>query len=454
MRANHRRRGPVSTRSAAVFVSALLGIVVCGSAALRAQIQSPEEIQRQREEAERRRIEYLDQKRKVDHINARVRQYKKLMDSVPFTLVPGTSNMVQVYVNGHDIHDVAQRLYFVSDGATESGFSSFYWPLVLFLNQASTYDGGMPRYGKLDPQRSENNVAVFPNVRKQGDVAVVAQITGADSALALQLTSPVVAAYRQRLQEEVERLAALGGDVELLPGPSRMPDEAQRDPYRPVQTEPKPEYPPRRIVTAGSSTQLASTDPVPVDRSAPLEPAPPAWSLRQGVNMLGPSYEGYNMQYAPDHLDLSPEVGPVAFLGGRDSFGMPHTQPGMLFGLSQRAFKFLLLNESALVVFSTAGAPAVNGVNLSTGLDFDVLGINLSGMVGLTSLRVVGETVTGPSFAGKLRMPITEHLYLGGLFRVTNLEKFRVDEVDATGTRVRRTGVTRASYAGISLTLR
>jgi hypothetical protein len=96
-----------------------------------------------------------------------------------------------------------------------------------------------------------------------------------------------------------------------------------------------------------------STDPVVVDRTLPLEPMPPAWALRQGVNMLGPAYEGYDMHYSPDKFDLSPEVAPMAFLGGRDPVGKPRTQPGLHFGLNQRFFKYLIVSESAFVAFSS-----------------------------------------------------------------------------------------------------
>jgi hypothetical protein len=329
--------------------------------------------------------------------------------------------------------------------------------MVLFLNQASQYDGGLPRYGRLDPQNPETNVAVFPNIRKQDYVAVVAQITGQDSALALQLTTPVLAAYRQRLQEEVDRLAERGGEVYLVEGPASMPSETRVAMFTNMPAEPKEQYPPRRVTVQGTGGTKAfvSSDPVPVDRAAPLDPAPPAWSLRQGVNMLGPEYEGYNLTYQPDRIDLQPEVGPIVFMGGRDPFGNPRTQPGIALGLNQRFFGFLLANESAFVVWSAGDAPAINGVNLGAGLDFDVRGINLSGTVGITSLRVVGETATGLSFGGKLRFPLTQHVYVGALVRVSNIEKFRVEQRDASGELIAgRAGVTRASYAGITFLLR
>jgi hypothetical protein len=452
------RRSDIGARTPCTWLLLLVTCALCiAPRTVRAQpAASPDAIQRQREDAERRRLQYLDQKRKTDHINERVRLYKELMASVPFELVPGTSNMVQVYVDDHDIRRVAQRIYFVADGSDEAGFASYYWPMVLFLNQAKEYDGGLPLYGRLDPQNPENNVAVFPNVRKQDFVAVVAQITGTDSAMALQLTTPVVAAYRKRLQEEVERLASRSGEVSLIEGPASMPAETRYVLFKNMPSEPREQYPPRRsVVQVASSAQLVSNDPVAVDRPIPLDPAPPAWSLRQGVNMLGPEYEGYNLKYEPDRLDLQPEVGPIAFMGGRDAAGNARTQPGVTLGLNQRFFDFLLVNESAFVVWSAGDAPAVNGVNLGAGLDFDILGVNLAGSVGITSLRVVGETATGLSFGGKLRFRTTQHLFVGALIRVSSIDKFRVEQRDASGNLINgRAGVTNASYAGIVFTLR
>lgn len=447
-RSTKRRRSP---RGLLTWRGVLIGLAVTSTALA----QTPEQIQRQREEAERKHIEYLDQKRRVDHINERVAEYKRLMTSTPFELAPGTVNMVQVYVSGHNIREVAHDLYFVSDGATEEGFASYYWPMVLYLNRASDYDGGLPRYGPLDPHTPEYNVAFFPNIRKQEYVAVVASISSSDSALAQQWAAGPVVAYRKRLEDEVARLYALGGEVRLPEGPARFPGEARLALFRHLPTEPQAHFPPRRPSAIGDIVIAASTDPVPVDRVIPLDPAPPAWLLRQGVNMLGPSYEGYNMKYAPERLDLQPEAGPIAFIGGRDHLGNPRTQPGAYFALNQRVFGFLLLNQSAFVVWSAGNAPGVNGGSLSAGLDFDIGILNLAGMAGFTGLRVNGSTETGPSFAGKIRIPITPNVLLGGVFRWTEIERFRVEERDTSGNLlVGRTGVSRASYFGLGLTLR
>ena len=436
-----------------------LVVVFLGLAALRplpaaAQEPTSEQIQRQREEAERRRLEYLDQKRRVDHINERVRAYKELMASVPFEAVPGTTNLAQVFVNGHDVRQVAHRLYFLADGADEQGFERYYWPMFQVLNQTSAYDPpGMPQYGRLDAGSPEINVAVFPNVRKQEFVAVVAQVTAADSALAVQMTTPVVAAYRQRLEELVQRGVADAGDVPPPTGPAWLDPEPRVELCRGMPTEPRAAYPKRH---APSATEVAAAreSVVAVDQPVSLDPAPPAWSLRQGINMLGAQYEGYNLNYTPDKLDMQPEVGPILFMGGRDPEGQPRTQPGLHFGLSQRVFDFLLVNESAFVAFSAGKAPAVNGGSLSAGLDIDIGPFNVSGLAGVTLLHVVGRTASGLSLAGKARAPLAEHVSMGLVYRLTNIERFRVEERDSQGNLlIGRSGVTNAGYAGISFIL-
>jgi hypothetical protein len=418
---------------------------------------SSEEIQRQREEAERRRLEYLSEKARVDRINEKVRRYKDLMTRIPFEPVPNTSNMVQVYVNGHDIRDVAWRIYSIADGASEAGFAGTYWPTVMFLNRAKDYDTGYPQYGKLDAQSPEINVALFPAIRKQGFEAIVAQIGNPDSSMALQLTAPVVRAYRKRLEEEVTQLAARGGDVWQPDGPAHMPGENKQALFRGLPMEPRESYPPRRLVAGplGGPAPGAS-EPVPVDRPIPLEPAPPAWALRQGINMLGPNYEGYNLQYKPSELDLQPEVGPIAFMGARDAKGNARTLPGMHFALTQRIFRFLLLSESAFVAFSAADAPAVNGGSLGAGVDISLWGYAmLTATGGFTAVRVVGATETGPSLSGRVRIPITDHLFVGTLYRRTNLDHFRVEERDRRGNLRRgRMGVVDASYVALTISLR
>ena len=434
-------------------------LIACGFAAgpmpsnPQAQAPSSEEIQRQREQAEQQRREYLEQKARVDRINARVAEYKRLMETVPFELVPGSTNLVQVYVNGHDVRDVARRIYEVADGASDAGFANSYWPMFLALNHAKQYDGGVPLYGRLDPESPDKNIAVFPNVRKQEFSAVVATITSQDSAMALGVTQEAVFAYRKRLADDVQRIFTLGGPVrEVEPGPARLPAEVRYAIFEGLPNQTRSLYPPRR--RAQTATVTMSTDSVLADRPAPLEPMPPAWVLRQGINMLGPQYEGYNLHYTPEHLAMQPEVGPLVFLGGRDPLGNARTQPGVYFGLNQRLFGFLLISQSAFVVFRAGDAPGVNGGNLNAGLDIDFGIVNLAGMVGLTGLRVVGETETGPSFAGRIRIPVSPTVLVGAHYRWSNLSRFRTESPDAGGTLIPRTGVHKASYFGFGITLR
>ena len=406
---------------------------------------SPEEIQRQRLEAERQRAEYERERQLVERINERVRQYKELMARIPFELAPNTSNMVVVYMNGHDLRQTARQIYDVSDDATDQGFQGSYWPMVQYLNRAKDYDTGMPSYGKFDPQSPELNVALFPNVRKQGYKAVVAQIANQDSSLALQMTAPVVLAYRKRLEEQVQTLSALGGEVADVEGPASMPADNRVALFRDLPAEPHDTYPPRR-----TGSKLVSTEPVAVDRAAPLDPAPPAWALRQGVNMLGPEYEGYNVQYTPDKFDLAPEFAPIAFMGGRDPEGNARTQPGFHFGLNQRFFKFLVVNEAAFVALSAGDAPSMNGGSVNAGLDVNIGRlVNLAALAGLGGVNVVGDFEAGPMFTGKMRVAITPRMSVLGLYMYSSITHYQVE--DSSGGR---TGVSNASYAGVGLVVR
>ena len=411
-----------------------------------AQQPSSEEIQRQREEAERKRHEYMDEKSRVEHINERVNLYKQLQASIPFEPVPNTSNMVQVFMNGQDLRETAEKIYSVADAATPAGFSASYWPTVLYLNRAKDYDGGLPRYGKLDPQSPELNVALFPNIRKQGYTAIVASIENADSSMALEMTAPVVLAYRKRLEAEVVLLAQRGGDVRMPRAPASLPGENHAELFRGAAQETKTEYPPRK---SAYPALYVSTDPVPVDMEASLEPAPRAYALQHGFNMLGPEYEGYNLEYNPGKVDLQPEVGVIAFMGGRNANGDAVTQPGVELGFNQRLFGFLLLNESAFVAFAASEAPVINGGSLSGGLDINFRVFNLAGMIGYTAVRLDGHTEDGPSYAVRLRAPIGPRVYLSGDYRFSNIEYFRV--VDETGGH---TGVTNASYFGLGFVFR
>jgi len=426
-----------------------------GSRAL-AQQPSPEEIQRQREEAERKRLEYVDEKSRVDHINERVALYKQLGASIPFEPVPNTSNMVQVFMNGQDLRDTAEKIYSVADAATPAGFSSSYWPTVLYLNRAKDYDGGLPRYGKLDPQSPELNVALFPNIRKQGYQAIVAAIENADSSMALEMTAPVVLEYRKRLEAEVVQLAARGGEVRLPESPASLPGENHGELFRGTVYETKDQYPPRK---SAYPSLYVSTEPVPVDLVATLDPAPRAMALQHGVNMLGPDYQGYDLEYKPGKVELQPDIGAIAFMGGRNANGEAVTQPGVLLGFNQRLFGFMLLNESAFVAFEASGAPVVSAGSVSAGLDVNFKFFNLAALLGYTNLRVIGHNEDGPSYVGRLRVPMSPRVFGSAEFRYSNLEHFRtIDQVpNGDGTYhdgTHRTGVTNASYFALGITLR
>ena len=241
------RRRNISRSYSALAAAAVWLALVCGGTRL-AVAQSPpsESIQKQREAMEREKLDYMDEKEKVEHINERVRRYKQLMASVPFELAPNTVNMVQVFVNGHDIRQIAWDLYSIADESSEERFAQSYWPKVLYLNRAKDYDTGMPSYGKLDANTPGINVALFPNIRKQGYRAVVAEISNQDSSAALAMTAPVVLAYRKRLAEQVESLAERGGEVLDVTGPASMPGENRVALFQGLQPEPAEQYPARR----------------------------------------------------------------------------------------------------------------------------------------------------------------------------------------------------------------
>jgi hypothetical protein len=407
---------------------------------------SSEDIQRQRLEAERQRADYLAEKARVEHINERVRQYKELMARIPFELAPNTVNMVMVYMNDQNLQKIAREIFDISDNSTTEKFEDSYWPMVLYLNRASDYYDGMPHYGKLDPESPEDNVALFPNVRKQGYKAVVSRISSEDSVISQRMTGPPLVAFRKRLQEQVRTLAAQGGEVPEAKAPARMPGENRVALFQGLQSEPQDTYPSR---SNPESSKFVSTEPVVVDRQIALDPSPPAWALRQGINMLGPNYEGYNVQYTPDRFDLAPEMAPIAFMGGRDPQGNARIQPGFHFGLNQRFFGFLVANECAFVAFGAAEAPSMNGGSVNAGLDANLSVFNLSALVGAAGVNVVGGFEFGPAFTGKVRVPVTPRMQILGLYTYTTITKYQVE--DATGGH---TGVSNASYAGLGIVVR
>lgn len=409
----------------------------------------PEEIQRNREEMERKKLEYREEKARVDDLNRRVDEYKRLRETIPFTNVQGTSNLIQVYVNRHDVRQIARQLYDLTTNATPEGFERNYWRTFLFLNRADKYMGGMPQYGTFDPQHPEDNVAVFPNIRKRGLEAVVAEIATADTAWAMQLTAPVVEAYKKRLQERVMKTALEVGEPPPVVGPERMSGENVVPLFAKAATEPSSTYPARRITdeTRLAAVQNTERPPVNVNQPISLEPAPPAWALQHEVTMLGPDYKGYNVEYQPGNFQLLPEGGAMAFFGGRDRFGNPRTQPGLYFGFNQRLWKLLLLNQTAFAAFSAGDAPAVNGGVLNAGVDLAVGPLSLAALVGYAAYNTVGKTDTGISFTGELRYLLAPRVYLGAIFTRSDVEIYQVPEEKLTG-------ITKPGFAGFSLTVR
>jgi hypothetical protein len=413
-----------------------------------------EEIQRNREDIERKRAEYREQSARVADFNARVARYKQLRETLPFSSVPGTTNIVQMYVNRHDVRAVARQIYDLTNTASDEGFRNDYWPKFLVLNQGHKYDGGLPLYGTLDPEHPDENVAVFPNIRKRGLEAVVARVDSTDILFGQNLTQPTVVYYRRRLRAEVERLVLEVGEPDPpTRGVQRLAAGPRFALFKGRQAEPLDVYPPRRITdpTLLAAASRTEPEPVPLDRAIALDPAPPAWALRQEITALGSDYEGYNVAYQPGKFQLQPEGGAMAFFGGRTPSGASATQPGLYFSFNQKLFHFLLLNETAFAAFGASDAPSVNGGSLNAGIDLDFGMFNFAGMVGFTAFNVVGQTEVGPTFTGKLRVLLNPRLYLGGVFTVSNA---RVSQVDVPDAAPPRNGIDDPGFVGLSLTIR
>jgi len=419
--------------------------------AVQAQAPTPDEIQRQREEMERRKIEYREEKARVEDLNARVERYKHLRESIPFTNVQGTSNLVQVHVNRHDVREVARQIYFLTTDASEDGFERDYWRAFLTLNQADKYPNGMPQYGTFDPSHPDENVAVFPNVRKRELSAVVAEIATIDTAFAMQLTTPVVAAYERRLRERVATQSLESGEPPLPAGPATMPGENTLPLLAAGAKEPKDTFPPRRVTdeTSLAAAGRVERQPVPVNHEIALEPAPPTWALGQEITMLGPGYSGYDAQYQPGDFELMPEAGAMAFFGGRDPLGNPRTQPGVYFAFNQKVWHLLAFSEMAFAAFEAGDAKAVNGGSLNAGIDYELGALGAAVLVGYAAFNTVGETETGFAFTGKLHYALAPRVYLGAIYTVSDVEIF-LSEVN--GQKV--SGITRPGFAGLSLTVR
>lgn len=411
----------------------------------------PDAIQKQREDLEQRKIEYREEKVRVEDLNARVERYKHLRESIPFTNVQGTSNLVQVHVNRHDVREIARQLYFITTGASEAGFERDYWRTFLALNQADKYPDRMPHYGTFDAQRPEENVAVFPNIRKRDLEAVVAEIATIDTAFAMQLTTPVVAAYERRLRESVATQSLQAGEPPPPSGPAHMPGENTLPLLAAGAKEPRDTFPPRRITdeTSLAAAGRVERKPVAVNQEIALDPAPPTWALGQEVTMLGAGYQGYDATYRPGDFELLPEGGAMAFFGGRDPQGNARTQPGVYFSFSQKLWHLLALNEMAFAAFSAGDAPAVNGGSLNAGVDYEIGAFGAAVLVGYAAFNTIGETETGLAFTGKLRYALAPRVLLGAIYTVADVEIF---QSETNGQK--RTGITQPGFVGISFTVR
>jgi len=438
-----------SYRTRAVVGPWLALLVVAVSAP--AQQPLPDEIQRQREDMERRKLEYKEEKAVVDDLNARVERYKQLRESIPFSGVPGTSNLLQVHVNRHDVRDVARQLYFLTTDSTPEGFERDYWRTFLIINQGDKYPGGVPQYGTFDVSHPEENVAVFPNIRKRDLSAVVAELVTVDTAYAMQYTAPVVAAYERRLRERVVKESSEVGDPPAPTGPTSMPGVSTAALLTAGPKEPSPTYPPRRITdeTSLAASGRVERQPVAVERSIALDPAPPAWALGQEVTMLGAGYQGYEAQYEPGNFELLPEGGVMAFFGGIDSQGNAANQAGLYFSFNQKLWHLLVLNEMAFAAFSSGGAPAVNGGSLGAGVDFETGPVGVTGLVGFSAFNTIGETDSGVSFTGKVRYAVAPRVSIGGIYMISDVEIF---QAESNGQKL--TGITQPSFIGVNLTVR
>jgi len=434
-------------RSVAASLALVLAVCVNG---LAQDEPLSEEIQRNREAMERKRAQYHEERAQVADFNARVERYKELRESLPFSSVPGTTNIVQMYVNRHDVRAVARMIYGITNDASDAGFINEYWPSFLVLNQAHKYDGGIPLYGELDPEHPEENVAVFPNIRKRGLQAAVARVDSTDILFAQNLSQPAVVYYRRRLVAEVERLVLdVGVPDPPTRGVQRLSGETRMALFRKLPEATRDVYPPRRITdtTLLAAANRAERDPVHVNQEINLEPAPPAWALRQEITALGTDYQGYDIQYEPGNFQLQPEGGAMAFYGGRNAKGESAIQPGVYFSFNQKIFHFLLFNETAFAAFSASDAPPVNGGTLNTGIDVDVGPLNFAGLVGVSAFNVAGETASGPSFTGKLRWRVTPRMYVGAVYTISHAE------VSVAKNPV-RSGVVNPGFVGLSLTVR
>jgi hypothetical protein len=409
--------------------------------------ESSEAIQKRREEIERDKQEYIREKVSAENFNKRVARYVALRDSIPFLTVPGTTNLVRVYVNRHDVKQIARDLYFLTDGATEEGFRRDYWHSFLVINQADRYAEKVPEYGALSADAPDDNIAVYVNIRKRGATATIPTLSAKDSALAKQLTDPAVRAHKKRLRELVEALALEAGDPPPATGPPPPSGDTRYALFRAHQGEPQDIWPPRRITDESSMMYAFAEERSDVDINEPLslEPAPPSWALSHGMNMLGEDYQGYDATYEPKTFQLHPEVGAMGFYGVRDALGNPTTQPGLYLAFNQKLWNILLFNETAFAAFSKDTAPAVNGGLLNVGFDYDFRYFALAGMVGIAGYNVVGETTSSLAYTGRLEIPVSPTIYIGAIWMHSEASITR-------GTS--EVGLSSPGFIGVNLTIR
>jgi hypothetical protein len=370
-----------------------------------------------------------------------------LRDSIPFLTVPGTTNLVRVFVNRHDVKQIARELYFLTDGSTEAGFENGYWRDFLIINQADRYADQVVEYGPLDADAPDDNIAVFVNIRKQGSSAVIPTLTASDSALAKQLSDPAVRAHKRRLRELVEQLALEAGEPPPPIAPLAPSGATRFALFRQKQDEPQNIWPPRRITDESSMMYAfaAERSDVDITQATSLDPSPPAETLSRGLNMLGKDYQGYDTRYEPKTFQLYPEAGAMGFYGVRDATGTPMTTPGLYFSFNQKLWNILLFNETAFAAFSTDSAPSVNGGILNVGFDYDFRYFAVAGMAGIAGYNAVGETTSGLSYSGRIQVPLSRTVYIGGIWMHSEASVRR-------GTS--RLGLSNPGFIGVNLTIR
>jgi len=382
-----RRRSLAAWKRLLPAAALLLFLGLLGWQTVAAQNVS-DEIQLRREKMELEKARFLAEQAKVNDINARVKHYRELRASIPFLSIPGTTNIIRVYINNHDLKKTARQLFDLTDGANDETFEKGYWSTVKWLNQAEEYRYGAPEYGALDAEDPDENLAIFPNIRKSGLKAVVAKLTSEDSTLARQFTTHAVRAYRRRLREEVERLVLEVGEPPDVTGPNSLSGETRFALFTKVISETRETLPPRELDETSIFINTERPDVV-VNSEAVLERTPVAFSLREGVNMLAENYAGYDVDYQPGRVVFSPEGGPMAFFGGRTTSGKARTQLGLYFSFSQTLDNLFVLNQTAFAAFASDEAPPVNGGLVNGGLHFDLGYFSVTGLVGLAAFNVL-----------------------------------------------------------------